>query len=122
MYKAIIRAYDTRQGAVRPNLTWDQLVRIKVPILPKGIMEDFLQRQAGWNNLAVQLEKTERGMFGFVDNLGDAAKQPSHHPRVSKEDEHDAKVALTRLAEVEASPEKVLRGAVLEKRMKGWLS
>ena len=69
MYKRIIRAYDTRQGAVRPNLTWDQLVRIRIPLLPNGVMKQFTQRQSGWGNLTSELEEKQRSMFTFIDDL-----------------------------------------------------
>jgi len=38
------------------------------------------------------------------------------------EDEYDAEIAEVRLAEIEASPRKVLHGAALEKRLKRWLA
>ena len=33
-YKKVIEAYDTKYGAVRANLTYEQLCRIRIPILP----------------------------------------------------------------------------------------
>lgn len=69
MFKNIIRAYDTRHGAVRPNLSWDQLTRIKVPILPKKEMNDFIEKQANWESLTVAVENIKRNMFEFVGSL-----------------------------------------------------
>ena len=69
MYKNIIRAYDTRNGAVRPNLTWDQLIRIKVPDLPIHAMEKFIIKHDDWNSQFAVLEEAEKELFGFLDKL-----------------------------------------------------
>lgn len=71
MYRDIVRAYDTRQGAVRANLTFEQLCRIQVPILSDVEMEQFLTRQENWERLSVALQQTEQDMFDFVGSLSE---------------------------------------------------
>lgn len=41
-YKKVIEAYDTKYGAVRANLTYEQLGRIRIPILPPSQLKKFM--------------------------------------------------------------------------------
>lgn len=43
-------------------------------------------------------------------------------PRVDAIDKYDTEIALQRLAEMKQSPEKVLRGEALNKKIKQWLT
>ena len=40
-YRRVIEAYDTKHGAVRANLTYDQLQRIRIPVLDKDGLERY---------------------------------------------------------------------------------
>jgi len=42
-YQEIIRAYDSKHGAVRANLTWDQLIRVRLYLPNDAEKESFLR-------------------------------------------------------------------------------
>jgi restriction endonuclease S subunit len=46
-YKKVIEAYDTKYGAVRANLTYEQLCRIRIPILSLSKLEKFMDHLKG---------------------------------------------------------------------------
>lgn len=50
-YLGIINKYDTKYGAVRANLTYDQLCNIKIPLLTKEKMNEFIEKTSKLNNI-----------------------------------------------------------------------
>jgi len=71
-YKKVIEAYDTKYGAVRANLTYEQLCRIRIPILPPAQLKKFMEHL---NELA-EIEKelkdkrasTEKYLGQIIEN------------------------------------------------------
>ncbi|MCJ7577569.1 MAG: N-6 DNA methylase [candidate division Zixibacteria bacterium] len=68
-YRKIIQAYDSKHGAVRPNLVYKQLCRILIPILPKPKLDEFMKKQEGLNELMEEIENKQESIFKFADGL-----------------------------------------------------
>jgi len=68
-YKKVIEAYDTKYGAVRANLTYKQLCRIKIPILPKNILKKFLTKQKILKNITEEMDKEKQSMTKFIQGI-----------------------------------------------------
>ncbi len=62
-YLEIIRAYDTKHGAVRANLTWDQLVRIKLYVPSMQEISSFIDLQIKSQDLRQQAEELDRELI-----------------------------------------------------------
>lgn len=77
-YKRIIEAYDTRHGAVRANLTYEMLCRIKVPILNEKDLEGFMKNKVEVKKAAHDLEEKEKRMKDYLDNVMQAERNPEH--------------------------------------------
>lgn len=71
-YKKVIEAYDTKYGAVRANLTYEQLCRIRIPVLPPAKLEKFLNHLREIIDLEEKL-KEKRASIG--DYLGRIVKK-----------------------------------------------
>jgi hypothetical protein len=140
---AIIYGYGRTCGfdrVQRPSLKRMAKVLLRVPVRDDGTFDLEAQRDLAREYVAIgdAVQGAEESLEAIVElkaradlpsdavdlgmRLGDADRQPSHRLRVSKEDRHDARVSLRRLAEIEVSPRKVLRGKALEKRLKQWLA
>lgn len=77
-YKRIIEAYDTRNGAVRANLTYEMLCRIKVPILGQKELEGFMKNKVAVKKAAHDLEEKEKRMKEYLDGVMESDKNPKH--------------------------------------------
>ena len=56
-YRKVIEAYDTKYGAVRANLTYEQLCRIRIPILPPSRLEKFMDHLSELTAMERQLKE-----------------------------------------------------------------
>lgn len=68
-YLRIIRAYDSKHGAVRANLNWEQLKRIRIAMPDGGRVSEFMTLQARQEQVKSQYLDTERDLINFV--IGD---------------------------------------------------
>lgn len=59
VYLNIIRAYDTKHGAVRANLNWDQLCRIKIIVPNDAEVSTFLKNYMAINDMRSKMESLE---------------------------------------------------------------
>jgi type I restriction enzyme M protein len=91
MYKVIIGAYDTRHGAVRANLTYDMLCKIKVPVLAEKELGEFMKNKVEVKKAAHNLEEKEKRMKDYVDSIIDKDRNPNH--------EQDFNTLLTKVAQ-----------------------
>ena len=66
-YLYIIGSYDTKHGAVRANLNWEQLCRMKVQIPDKEQIEGFTKKQAQYNGLKRDMSVIEDELTRMVD-------------------------------------------------------
>lgn len=82
VYLHIIRAYDTKYGAVRANLNWEQLCRIKIAMPEKKQMEKFVMKQAKFNKIAEDMRQAEKELMEIVTQKPSKSnkeeKNPSH--------------------------------------------
>lgn len=62
-YRNIIQAYDSKNGAVRANLTWDQLKRIKFYLPNQGEIDLFTKKQKAIVGLREQASKLENELL-----------------------------------------------------------
>ena len=58
-YQQVIRAYDSKHGAVRANLTWDQLVRIRIHLPNEDEKDSFLSRYGQVTELRKKADSLE---------------------------------------------------------------
>jgi type I restriction enzyme M protein len=91
MYKDIIGAYDTRHGAVRANLTYDMLCKIKVPILKEQELKDFKENKVAVKKAEKELTEKQKRMKNYVDGIIDKDRNPDH--------EQDFNALLTKVAQ-----------------------
>jgi len=68
-YKKVIEAYDTKSGAVRANLTYGQLCRIKIPLLPNSKLKNFLSKQNSLKRVTEEMNKEKRSMTKFIQGI-----------------------------------------------------
>ena len=61
-YLRIIGKYDTKYGAVRANLTYEQLCNIKIPLLDKKQMKEFLEKINKLNFMKKEFKKIENNV------------------------------------------------------------
>ncbi|OZG31688.1 N-6 DNA methylase [Rickettsia endosymbiont of Culicoides newsteadi] len=61
-YLAIIGKYDTKYGAVRANLTYEQLCNIHIPLLKKNEMKEFLEKISTLNNITEEFQKIKNNL------------------------------------------------------------
>lgn len=78
MYLYIIRAYDTKYGAVRANLNWEQLSRIKIVEPEPKQMERFMEKQKELDRLHEESHEVEKELTEIVEPPTDAKANPSH--------------------------------------------
>ena len=69
LYRQIIQAYDTKHGAVRANLTYDQLCRIRIPILQEREREEFQTKQRELMTLKRDMQDKERAMTVYLKEI-----------------------------------------------------
>jgi len=82
LYRQVIEAYDTKHGAVRANLTYNQLCRIRIPILREQEMEQFRKRQGELTALKRDMQNKERAMTAYLKEIT-SDKIDSHHLKSS---------------------------------------
>jgi len=68
-YKRVIEAYDTKYGAVRANLTFEQLCRIKIPMLSDNVLKEFLEQQDDIMKIKKDLEIKEKSISKFISKF-----------------------------------------------------
>jgi type I restriction enzyme S subunit len=68
-YKRIIEAYDTKFGAVRANLTYAQLCRIKIPLLKGDAMKKFIKKQQKVEANKQSLRKAETAIADYLKTV-----------------------------------------------------
>lgn len=78
MYLHIIRAYDTKYGAVRANLNWPQLSRIKIVEPEPKQMERFMLKQKELDRLHEESYEVEKELMEIVEPPTNAEANPSH--------------------------------------------
>lgn len=66
-YLHIIKAYDTKHGAVRANLNWEQLCRIKIPTPNEEQMARFSEQQLKYDELQEKLHLAEKELSKFLE-------------------------------------------------------
>jgi type I restriction enzyme M protein len=69
LYKQVIEAYDTKHGAVRANMTYDQLCRIRIPIVGDDNMKIFKAKQNEIDSLQRDIRNNERQLAGHLKNI-----------------------------------------------------
>ena len=69
LYKQVIEAYDTKHGAVRANMTYDQLCRIRIPIVGDDNMRIFKAKQNEIESLQRDIRNNERQLAGHLKNI-----------------------------------------------------
>ena len=77
-YKKVIEAYDTKYGAVRANLTYNQLCRIKIPILPESILKKFFNKQNILKKVTEEMNKEKNSMTRFIKEITTKDLNPNH--------------------------------------------
>jgi type I restriction enzyme M protein len=69
LYKQVIQAYDTKHGAVRANLTFDQVCRIRIPIMGDSMMERFRNKQGEITALKKNIQAKEKAMSSYLEGI-----------------------------------------------------
>jgi len=71
LYKQVIEAYDTKHGAVRANMTYDQLCRICIPIVggDSDSMKTFRTKQGEIESLEKDIRNKERQLKGQLKTI-----------------------------------------------------
>ncbi len=77
-YLDIIRAYDTKHGAVRANLNWEQLCRMKIKLPDKQQIEGFNSKQAQYNELKKNMRCVDNELTRMIEPED---SNPNHHGR-----------------------------------------
>lgn len=72
LYKQVIEAYDTKHGAVRANMTYDQLCRIRIPIVGDDKMEIFKAKQSEIDSLQKDIHDRERQLVSHLQTITSA--------------------------------------------------
>ena len=68
-YLKIIRAYDTRHGAVRANLNWEQLCRIRIMIPQEIELKAFKRTIEKEQTLKKEIIATRQEMSDIVEMI-----------------------------------------------------
>lgn len=68
IYLRIVRAYDTKHGAVRANLNWEQLQRIKIVVPSEDHMKEFMKRHEMIDDMKKNMRKMESELSSIVSN------------------------------------------------------
>jgi hypothetical protein len=68
-YLNIIEAYDTKYGAVRANLNYEMLCKIKIPILPKEKLTTFLEDHKELIKIEQQYNKQENNLSRLISTF-----------------------------------------------------
>lgn len=87
LYEQVIEAYDTKHGAVRANMTYDQLCRILIPIVGDDNMRTFKAKQSEIDLLQKDIRGNERQLASHLKNItsdkmrlrSQATKQPADY-------------------------------------------
>jgi hypothetical protein len=142
---AIVYGYGRTYGfdrVMRPSIKRMKKVTLRVPVKPDGSFDLDAQHDLAKGFIAVQdaVRLTTENLESIKDlkpradipkdavDLGlqpGRVEMPEHrrrHRKASLEDQRDIELAQKRLDELRKSPEKIIRGDVLEKKMKQWTS
>ena len=106
-YLKVIMHYSI--SSARASLPYSELIRIKIP---KPIGDEIMKLKRLQKSYDEAIETTNQKREDIIE-LATLRIQT---------DEHDAKIASKRLNELQQSPEKIIRGDILEKKMKQWVS
>ncbi len=68
-YLSTIGKYDTKYGAVRANLTYEQLCNIQIPLLKKNGMEEFLEKISKLNNITEEFQKIKNNLKESIHEI-----------------------------------------------------
>jgi type I restriction enzyme M protein len=68
-YLKVIEAYDTKYGAVRANLTYEMLCKIKIPILSNEKLKTFLKGQKELNKIKYKYTEQEGKLNNFISDI-----------------------------------------------------
>ena len=66
-YLHIIKAYDTKYGAVRANLNWEQLCRIRIQIPDKEQIKAFAEKQTQYDDLKKNMGTIEYELMRMIE-------------------------------------------------------
>jgi hypothetical protein len=124
-HAAIIYGYGRLYGfdrVTRPSLTRMKKVTFRVPANPDGTFDLDAQRALAREYTAI-LEAVDdaKTSLSEIVELKPRAELPGDAADLGDwENVADVRTARARLIEIETNPEKVLRGAALEKKLKQW--
>ena len=68
-YLKVVGAYDTKYGAVRANLTYEMLCKIKIPILSNEKLKTFLKGQKELNKIKYNYAEQEGKLNNFISDI-----------------------------------------------------
>jgi len=141
---AIVYGYGRTFGfdrVTRPSLERMGKVTLRVPVKENGVFDLAAQHDLAKEYVAIgeAVQEAEESIEALVElkpradlpkdvqdlgpQPGANMDQPRHRPRnPTKEDRRDAVIAQQRLREIEANPQRVLRGTALDNKIKKWLS
>lgn len=68
-YQFIIQSYDSKHGAVRANLNWEQLTRIRIEVPDEDRVRQFQTRLNAINGARRQLDEMEDELRAFVSSV-----------------------------------------------------
>lgn len=69
LYKQVIEAYDTKHGAVRANMTYDQLCRVRIPMVGDDNMGTFKAKQNEIDSLQKSIRDNERQLASHLRDI-----------------------------------------------------
>lgn len=78
-YKRVIEAYDTKHGAVRANLTYDDLCRIRIPILPDSELKKFMKKQEEIAEMREALKQKESSALDYLTSITSEEDENPYH-------------------------------------------
>jgi type I restriction enzyme M protein len=82
LYKQVIEAYDTKHGAVRANMTYDQLCRVRIPIVGDDKMATFKTKQGEIDSLRKDIRNREKQLASHLKSI--TSDKPKLHSQAIK--------------------------------------
>lgn len=68
-YKKIINCYDAKYGAVRANLTYEQLCKIRVPLISGKTMDEFSRMESDYAKTKGELSQKEASISKYLKHI-----------------------------------------------------
>lgn len=68
-YRKVIEAYDTKYGAVRANLNYEQLCRIRIPVLPTEKRKEFVKKQREIEDINKKLSQSRTSLDNYINEI-----------------------------------------------------